>query len=143
MSTSSQELNSSQGDIVTATVPTVSSNLKLKDMPKSRLRISSKSAYPVTGFPSTLEQLEAPGINLSRIDTRICRLQHLTYLDLSNNQISCLPDSLKDCRLSELKLSGNNIEYFPPVICSGPFASTIRNLDLSRNCIKVRRVYVQ
>jgi LRR-repeat protein 1 len=113
------------------------SNLMLKngDIPKSRLRITSKDAYPLTGFPRLLEQLEATGISLTRIDVRICRLQNLTYLDLSNNHISCLPDFLKDCRLTELKLSGNGIEHIPPVVCSGPFGTTIKRIDLSRNSI--------
>ena len=137
MSPSGQALSASNG--TSLSVPAISADLSTKsgDIPKSRLRITSKSAYPLAGFPPTLEQLEATGINLTRIDIRICRLKNLTYLDLSNNKICGLPDSMKDCRLCELKLSGNDIEYFPPVICSGPFASSIKTLDLSRNHIKV------
>lgn len=118
---------------------TIDSTAKLKDgdLPKSRLTIRDKSAYPLTPLPASLEHFEAVGINLGRVDTRVCHLKHLRHLDLSNNQISIIPDALKDCQLCELRLSGNKIEAFPAVLCSGPFASSIRTMDLSRNQIKV------
>ena len=121
------------------TLSTIDPTARLKegDLAKSRLTIRDKSAYPLTPLPASLEHFEAVGINLGRVDTRVCHLQRLSHLDLSNNQICIIPDALKDCRLSELKLSGNKIEAFPAVLCSGPFATSIRTIDLSRNQIKV------
>ena len=122
---------------------TIDPTVKLKDgdLPKSRLTVRDKSAYPLTPLPASLEHFEAVGINLGRVDTRVCHLKRLQHLDLSNNQICIIPDALKDCRLCELKLSGNRIETFPAVLCSGPFATSIRTMDLSRNQIKVIGMY--
>ena len=108
---------------------------KIKDLekPQTKLVVKSKGDYPLGGFPSTLEVLEAVDINLNRVDRRILALSNLHLLDLSGNCIKSIPEEIKTLRLAELKLAGNKIAEFPVGACYGTLTDTLRTLDLSRN----------
>jgi len=69
------------------------------------------------------------------IPSSLCKLNRLQHLDLSNNHISEVPESLQNVSLVELKLSGNKIEEYPLALCLGIISSSLRSLDLSRNLI--------
>lgn len=101
----------------------------------TKLIVTLQKNYPVKGFPPTLQRFEAIGINLNRIDKRLVRLQNLTYLDLSNNHISVIPESLQNILLVELKLGGNKIEEYPLALCLGNISTSLQSLDLSRNLL--------
>ena len=116
-------------------VPLLPLKVNTADPVPTKLVVTSQAKYPVKGFPMTLERFEAVGINLNRIDKRLCNLQNLAYLDLSNNHISEVPESLQNVSLVELKLSGNKIEEYPLALCLGIISSSLRSLDLSRNLI--------
>ena len=101
----------------------------------TKLVVTVQKNYPVNGFPPTLQRFEAVGISLNRIDKRLAELENLTYLDLSNNHISTISDSLQGISLVELKLAGNKIEEYPPALCLGNISTSLQSLDLSRNSL--------
>lgn len=103
------------------------------EKPKTKLVVKSRGDYPIKGFPESLETVQAVGVSLNRIDTRILKLKNIQNVDLSKNCIKAIPECIKDVRLVELKLSGNKISEFPEVICFGELAKTLRVLDLARN----------
>ena len=103
------------------------------EKPKTKLVIKSQHDYPMRGFPASLEIVQAVGLALNRIDTRILQLKNIQKVDLSNNRISKIPDIIKDVKLVELKLSGNKLSEFPELICSGELAKSLKVLDLARN----------
>ena len=105
------------------------------DKPPTQLVVKSRGQYPMNGFPSSLENFQAIGIGLSRVDSRLMSLFSLHHLDLSGNLIKSIPEGVKDLCLVELKLSGNKISDFPEILCysSGSLANNLRTLDLSRN----------
>ena len=103
------------------------------EKPKTKLVVKSRGEYPIKGFPESLEIVQAVGIALNRIDTRILHLKNIQNVDLSNNSIKSLPDCIKDVRLTELKLSGNKIAEFPDTICLGELTKSLKVLDLARN----------
>lgn len=112
---------------------------KMQDIekPKTKLCVKSRGDYPLKGFPASLEQFEAVGVSLNRVDTRLLHLKHLTHLDLSNNTIKSLPDTMANATtLIELRLSGNKLEIFPDTFCTGLLAENLKLLDLSRNQLK-------
>lgn len=108
---------------------------KMQDIerPKTKLVVKSRGDYPIRGFPSTLETLEAVSVSLHRVDLRILCISSLRFLDLSNNAIGALPDGMKDLPLAELKLAGNKLAEFPGALCGGALAGSLRLLDLARN----------
>ena len=87
----------------------------------TKLVVTLQKNYPVNGFPPTLQKFEALGISLNRIDKRLAGLKNLTYLDLSNNRISVIPEFLQGISLVELKLAGNKIEEYPLALCLGKY----------------------
>ena len=105
------------------------------DKPPVKLVVKSRGQYPVEGFSSSLENVQAIGIGLNKIDSRLLFLSSLHHLDLSGNLIKTIPEGVKDLCLVELKLSGNKIANFPEILCysSGNLANNLRTLDLSRN----------
>ena len=112
----------------------------------TKLVVTVQKNYPVNGFPPTLQRFEAVGISLNRIDKRLAGLQNLTYLDLSNNHISVIPESLQGISLAELKLAGNKIEEYPLALCLGSICTSLQSLDLSRNlltCLPANFVQLQ
>lgn len=105
------------------------------DQPPTRLIVKSRGQYPLNGFPSSLENVQAVGIGLNRVDSRLMSLSSLHHLDLSSNLIKTVPEGVKDLNLVELRLSGNKISEFPEVLCSSAsnLAKNLRTLDMSRN----------
>ena len=108
---------------------------KMKDFdkPPKRLVVRSRGDYPIKGFQSSLEIIEAVSIGLSRVDRRIIALGSLQKLDLSNNLVKSIPEAMKDMTLVELKLAGNQLAEIPSEFCYGTLAQSLRSLDLSRN----------
>lgn len=107
------------------------------DRLQTRLVIVDKKDYPVTtNFPPYVESLTISLLAMKRVDSRICKLRHLKILNLSDNQISILPESLNSLdQLAELKLCKNMLKEFPDSLCTGCFQRSLKLLDLSRNCI--------
>lgn len=99
----------------------------------------SKKDYPLTSsFPYSLEQLHVSYCKLTRVDMRILSLKSLRTLDLSNNHIKKLPDTIGDlCFLTELILHNNHLESFSKALCLSSLQKSLQNLDLSQNCLKL------
>ena len=113
--------------------------LKLCDLekPKTTMTIDSKADYPIREcFPKTLQNLHV-SCSLKTFDVRMLKLSHLKVLDLSNNKLSALCESLDTLEsLRCLHLANNCFQRLPPSICSGETAKRIGMLDLSGNQIK-------
>ncbi|XP_062325406.1 leucine-rich repeat protein 1 [Osmerus eperlanus] len=105
------------------------------EKPKKKLTIMSKKDYPLTSnFPYSLEQLQVSYCRLSRIDLRMLSLKSLRKLDLSNNHIKKLPDTIGDLGcLADLVLHNNHLESFSEALCLSSLQGTLQNLDLSQN----------
>jgi len=102
--------------------------------PKRRLAVVKRGDYPSKGFPPTLEVLQVTGIRLARVDQRMLRLAALTSLDLSDNEITALPESWEAAAsLRELVLAGNQLTSLPRGLCTGRLAANLRLLNLARN----------
>lgn len=99
----------------------------------------SKKDYPLTSsFPYSLEQLQVSYCKLSRVDMRMLSLKLLRTLDLSNNHIKKLPDTIGDlCCLTELILHNNRLENFNEALCLSSLQRSLQLLDLSKNCLKL------
>lgn len=99
----------------------------------------SKKDYPLTSsFPYSLEQLQVSYCQLSRVDMRMLSLKSLRTLDLSNNHIKKLPDTIGDlCFLTELILHHNHLESFSEALCLSTLQQSLQHLDLSQNHLKL------
>jgi len=74
------------------------------------------------------------GIRLARIDQRMLKLRNLVTLDLSNNEISKIPEDWKVMEsLKEINLSHNHLEGISRGFCVGSLSKTLRLLNLSSN----------
>ena len=113
--------------------PLLPPKMKDLDKPPTKLVIKSRGDYPIQGFPSTLETIQANEIGLHRIDRRILELMSLRCLDLSGNDIKTLPEEMKVLALAELKIAGNSLSEFPIGLCYGNLAENLKTLDVSRN----------
>ena len=66
------------------------------------------------------------------------KLRQLVSLDLSNNEISKLPESWEQvASLRELNLAGNQLTTLPRQFCTGVLAKSLRQLILSSNLIEL------
>ena len=101
--------------------------------------ISRRSDYPLgKPFPSTLNKLTVNNCGLVRIEARILQMRSLSCLNVADNQIKSVPCRLTNfSALSELVLRGNKIREFPPTLCTGALAWSLKLLDLSENDIKL------
>lgn len=113
--------------------PLLPTKMQHVEKPKAKLVVKSRGDYPIKGFPESLEIVQAVGIALNRIDTRILKLKNIQTVDLSKNCIKSIPDCINEVRLVELKLSGNKIAEFPETICMGELVKSLKVLDLARN----------
>ncbi|KAI5610917.1 leucine-rich repeat protein 1 [Silurus asotus] len=109
------------------------------EKPKKKLIITSKKDYPLTSsFPYSLEQLQVSYCKLSRVDMRMLSLKSLRALDLSNNHIKKLPDTIGDLHfLTELILRNNRLESFSVALCLSSLQKSLQHLDLSQNGLKL------
>jgi len=114
---------------------------KISDIekPKTDMVISRRGDYPLgKPFPSTLNKLTVNNCGLVRIEARILQMSSLSCLNVADNQIKSVPCRLTNLSgLSELVLRGNRIQEFPPSLCTGALASSLKLLDLSQNEIKL------
>nr|XP_039249853.1 leucine-rich repeat protein 1-like [Styela clava] len=108
--------------------------------PKTKLMVNSKQRYPLLeGFPSTLEQLAVEHCSLLKLDSRMLKLRHLKILNLSNNKIKTLPDSIAEMQsLVELNLENNDLSELPNTFSmpNSKLCSSLRCLKLNTNQIK-------
>lgn len=66
------------------------------------------------------------------------KLRHLVSLDLSNNEISKLPECWDQVTcLRELNLAANQLTTLPRQFCTGALAKSLRQLNLSLNLIEL------
>lgn len=123
----------SEGLTLSALQPITSKQLK---GPETKLTILKRSDYPTKGFPPSLEQLEVSGVRLAKVDSRMLKLRNLSKLCLADNEISKLPDNWGLVQgLSDLNLSGNQLETIPRQFCVGTMAKSLKSLNLSGNKI--------
>lgn len=109
--------------------------------PKAEVKsmtITNLKQYPSlcgTGFPKTLTSLCISNLKYRHVDTRICSLDLLQTLDLSNNMIKKTPLVLWRMKsLATLNLSNNEIPEMPsevPPSCEA--FKSLRNIDISDN----------
>ncbi|XP_043275954.1 leucine-rich repeat protein 1 [Venturia canescens] len=80
---------------------------------KTKVVITKKADYPVLeGFPRTTEILHLAKLERKSFDRQILRLQSLKILDLSENQLSSLPNELGTLpNLTELHLASNRLKF--------------------------------
>ena len=101
--------------------------------------VTNRKDYPVTtSFPKSLESLQIMHCKLRKVDSRILNLKNLRCLDLSNNHISNLPESIGSLsQLAELQLSNNQLDKIPLGLLNGSLKHSLHSLDLSSNQFKM------
>ena len=115
--------------------PLSAMNTKQAAKLRSKLVITSRSAYPITtSFPPALETLCVNGCLLRKVDSRIMKLSKLVCLDLSDNHISVLPEVWNSLpSLAELRLAKNHLLNLPASMFIGTLQTSLAHLDLSDN----------
>ena len=77
---------------------------------------------------------QASNINLSRLEMRITRLKFLRELDLSSNHIGSVPFELSHLEsLEVLNLSNNELAHINDSIFQSNMKNTLKSLNLSHN----------
>jgi LRR-repeat protein 1 len=108
-------------------------------LPKTKIIISKASDYPILkGFPRFTEQLFLSGLQRKSFDCQILKLRNLRVLNLSQNQLTNLPQELGMLpNLQELNLSDNQFGKSPLSKWSWMNGANIRrtlcSLNLSSN----------
>lgn len=105
------------------------------ERPPTKMVVLNRKDYPITtNFPKSLESLQIMHCKLTKVDSRILGLKNLRCLDLSNNHMRDLPDSIGQLsQLSELKLANNQITKIPLGLLNGSLKHSLQALDLSSN----------
>ena len=111
--------------------------IRLKDIrpDPTSINVSSKSKYPLTVLPQSLNKFKATHVGLVKFDGRLSRLKDLRELDLSMNKLKELPKCINQMKLSSLVLISNHLESLPEEFGTGQLAEHLTNLDLSNNNI--------
>ncbi|XP_011500986.1 PREDICTED: leucine-rich repeat protein 1 [Ceratosolen solmsi marchali] len=108
-------------------------------VPKTKIIISKVLDYPtLKGFPKITEQLYLCGLQRKSFDCQILKLHNLKILNLSQNQLTNLPQELGMLpNLQELSLSDNQFGKCPISKWSwmngSNITKTLRSLNLSCN----------
>jgi LRR-repeat protein 1 len=75
----------------------------------TKLTITQRSEFPSKGFPRTLKELHINEVGCLQMPIGILNLTNLTFLNLSNNQISKVHKSLGNLKLTQLIISNNKL----------------------------------
>ena len=120
--------------ILSSMMPATSKHLQ---RPLTNLIVSSRQDL-IKSFPSTLEKLVVNECSLTCISDRILSLQCLTFLDLTSNGLSSLPNELAQMKLSSLILAHNELSVISEkLFCKDADLSlSLRTLDLSHNKLR-------
>ncbi|XP_014214439.1 leucine-rich repeat protein 1 [Copidosoma floridanum] len=88
---------------------------KINTLLKTKIVIKSAANYPVLeGFPRTTEELHLAALERRSFDRQILKLQSLKFLNLSDNQLTSLPQELGMLpNLQELHLANNQLGKSP------------------------------
>lgn len=114
--------------------------ISVKNIPQKKLYITSRSEYPVRGFPKSLEQLHINNIQRCSLDKGILNLIHLKLLDLSGNLIESLPEEINKLPcLTDLNICQNQFGKCNSRQWSwmgGHLSHTLKMLNISSNNLK-------
>lgn len=75
----------------------------------TKLIITERKDFPSKGFPRTLKELHITDVGCLQMPIGVLNLTNLTFLNLSNNQITKIHKSLGNIRLSQLIVSNNKL----------------------------------
>ncbi len=128
-----------RGEDVPLSITTQQSQcLNLAEKTKSEMKIMTRKSYPLNkSFPPSLAKLIINGCQMQKFDCRILKLTNLTALNLSDNTLSELPESLDTLlNLKELNLSKNKFKNVPPCLFNPILKSNLRFLDMSSNTLE-------
>ena len=115
----------------------------LKAAPKTKIVIRQPSDYPVLqGFPRVTEELHILGLQRRSFDRQILKLQSLRVLNLSENQLTNLPQELGTLpNLQEFNVSNNRLGKSPiskwSWLNGNNIAKNLRLLNLSSNEVHI------
>eukprot|EP00058_Branchiostoma_floridae_P025031 XP_002610521.1 hypothetical protein BRAFLDRAFT_260421 [Branchiostoma floridae] len=103
--------------------------------PKTKMTVSKRKDYPLTkSFPSSLLELRINHCTLNRVDTRILGLKHLKLLDMSDNNIRILPETIGELKcLADLNMSNNQLTELPGKFFQSTLRNSLQSVDLSHN----------
>ncbi|XP_069474169.1 transforming growth factor beta activator LRRC33 [Ambystoma mexicanum] len=90
---------------------------------------------PLQDVASTLQSLSLrnTGLSSDTIDADFSQFQSLTTLDLSENSLAHLPQSLSNLRLHTLDLRSNRLQSFPVQVAQQQLGKSLHTLYLSHN----------
>lgn len=106
-----------------------------------KLVIRNRSDYPSKGFPQTLEHLTIQGIKRCGLDLGIMRLTKLKMLNISDNQISKIPEefnlmkSLKVLDISKNDFHQSSLRDWSWL--SGNLCESLNSLNMSHNKLQL------
>eukprot|EP00794_Sanderia_malayensis_P006988 gene6988-7773_t len=105
---------------------------------KPEMKILSRQTYPLQkSFPLSLEKLTVNHCQLQKFDCRMLKLMNLNILNLSENYLKELPESLDSLvNLKELYLSSNRFTNMPICLFNPVIRSSLRLLDMSSNLLE-------
>ncbi|XP_044746231.1 leucine-rich repeat protein 1 [Coccinella septempunctata] len=127
-------------------VLSLSVNVTAKFVAPTKLVIKSRSEYPFKGFPPTLENLTIEGIRRCGLDLGILRLTKLKVLNISDNNISTIPEEFSLMKnLKVLDISKNHFHQSSSRDwrwLSGNLCDTLVSLNMASNKLKFLTVYI-
>ncbi|XP_078521885.1 transforming growth factor beta activator LRRC33 [Lissotriton helveticus] len=90
---------------------------------------------PLQDVASTLQYLSLSntGLSSNSIDIDFSRFQNLLFLDLSENSLAHLPQSLSNLQLRTLNVRSNNLQSFPLQMAQQKLGKSLHTLYLSQN----------